>query len=274
MTEIMLGNIRVAAPVAETLKLWVLLWGAAGMGKTTLAATAPGKKLWLLFDPGGSDVLTGRDDIIVADFTGEDKSIVDKFKQEDPVGLGKLLAAHPDVTTVVFDSVTTFSELALNWAVAVTGGNVKIEAPSEAGYGRRNIFVAQMVMNVQRTVAKHGRNLIFIMHEKMEKDAAGVNVLTLMISAGQQNSIALRFGEVWWLTDTAKGRTIRVRPDRTHKPMKTRMFNPGDAQEFAWDYDPITNKGEGIATWFERWQANGGAKIPLPGTVKTVQPKK
>jgi hypothetical protein len=45
--------------------------------------------------------------------------------------------------------------------------------------------------------------------------------------------------------------------------MKTRMWNATE-EDFIWRYDPMTKEGDGIATWFEMWKANGGRKLPLP----------
>ena len=46
----------------------LLLWGASGTGKTTLACTAPGKKLLILFDPDGDASIAERDDVDVVTY--------------------------------------------------------------------------------------------------------------------------------------------------------------------------------------------------------------
>ena len=67
MTEIMLGQAAVVPLRHKRERLTMLLWGKPACGKTVFAATAPGKKLWLLFDPNGTASIRKRDDILVVD---------------------------------------------------------------------------------------------------------------------------------------------------------------------------------------------------------------
>src|SRR5438445_10901318 len=57
--QIEVGGYKVEDAQDAPKRLAMLLWGVAGTFKTTLAATAPGKKLWLLFDDGGLDSVSG-----------------------------------------------------------------------------------------------------------------------------------------------------------------------------------------------------------------------
>ena len=66
------------------------------------------------------------------------------------------------------------------------------------------------------------------------------------------------------MSDTGLERRIAIRPCRSRKPMKTRMFDASGAPEFVWHYNTITADGEGIAEWFRAWQEGGGKKLPLP----------
>ncbi len=67
--EVMLGNRTLGAVDLSSTRVALLLWGASGCGKTTLASTAPGTKLWILFDQDGANSLAGRDDYVVLDLT-------------------------------------------------------------------------------------------------------------------------------------------------------------------------------------------------------------
>src|SRR4051812_15258663 len=68
----------------------LLLWGLSGCGKTTLAASAPGNKLLINFDPDGPVSLGPRDDVVLIDLSTEKYTVVDIFKTDDdpllPIG--------------------------------------------------------------------------------------------------------------------------------------------------------------------------------------------
>src|SRR6186713_907657 len=104
----------------------LLLWGLAGCGKTTLAASAPGRKLLINFDPDGPVSLGARDDIVLIDLSGERFGIVDAFKLDDdpllPLGekkyrLSKIIE-ELEISTVIVDSVTAFSSLAVEKGIS------------------------------------------------------------------------------------------------------------------------------------------------------------
>src|SRR5215217_1196867 len=110
-----LGSIAVESNTTRRETLVMLLWGKPAIGKTVLASTAPGKKLWLLFDPAGTASLNRRDDVIVADFSGYKTAQLENLKQGGIVerDLLKLLGIE-NVDTVVVDSVTSFGQMALS----------------------------------------------------------------------------------------------------------------------------------------------------------------
>src|SRR5881628_749821 len=109
----------------------MLLWGDSGSGKTTLTATAPGIKLFLMFDPGGDLSLTDRDDVAVLNLSGETASrVMTQFRAADPYDLDKILRGRPDFETIVVDSMTALSYMALQEAVLRAGGSkISIEQP-------------------------------------------------------------------------------------------------------------------------------------------------
>lgn len=262
--EITLGNRTLTGVDDVQLRIALLLWGDAGCGKTTLASTAPGKKLWVQFDPDGVLSLRGRDDIVVLDLSGEKHTVVDALKSDDPFGLEKVLKEHPEITTVVLDSLTALARLASENAVANVVSATH-ENPGLKGYGHRNAVVLRVVTSFMRLTKRLNRHIILVAHEDTATvdDKGVVQFVTLALGGKQTNQIALALNEVWWMSDTGKDRKIAVRPCRTRKPMKTRMFD-GTNLEFVWKFNADKWSGDGIESWFKAWQENGGRKLALP----------
>lgn len=280
--EIKLGTYEVKSADQKPTRLAMLIWGVAGTFKTTLAATAPGKKLWILFDDEGTSSIAalpsihaGKDtalanEIFVVDLSHEKNNIIDKFKTDDGLGLGRLLEAHPDIETVVIDSTTRLSQMALEHAISKgLFGKSSIEAPGMGAYGARNALLLRMFVDVMNVTGKHNRNVIFISHEAEPKTNDDGHVLAITMALGGQlpNLTTQKLGEVWYVSDVKGKRQISLRPFRVYKPMKTRMFDigPNKPSDFEWKYD-IDNpdpKYE-IATWYKQWREGNGAKISLP----------
>lgn len=263
--EIQLGNRTLTGVDDVSLRIALLLWGDAGCGKTVLASTAPGKKLWIQFDPDGVLSLRGRDDIVVLDLSGEKHTVLDQMKSDNPFGLEKVLLEHPEIETVVLDSLTALAVLASENAVAnvnsATNENLGLK-----GYGHRNAVVLRIVTSFMRLTKRLNRHIILICHEDSPTtDDKGVVLhITLALGGKQTNQIALTLNEVWWMADTGKERRIAVRPCRNRKPMKSRMFDGSTSPEFLLKYDAGKWSGDGIESWFKAWQGSGGRKLPLP----------
>lgn len=255
-----------------------LLWGPAGCGKTVFACSAPGIKLLINFDPDGPSSLGARDDVILCDLSDKGKAVVNGFKLDDdpmlPIGdksyrLSKLIQ-ELNISTVIVDSVSAFSQLATEQAITVIKG-ATVENPSPGGYGARNIYTLRMLNGVLRTTKKFDRNCIFITHE----DDSGVrdkegNLLhiTMILGGKLTSSAALQISEVWHMNDDGKKRRIMVRPGRNRKPMKTRMFNAGDTVEFELKYDQYSPDApygiHSLKSFIDEWKDNGYNKIQVP----------
>lgn len=256
----------------------LLLWGLAGCGKTTLAASAPGNKLLINFDTDGPVSLGARDDVVVCELSGEPCTIVDKFKTEDdpllPLGdkqfrLSKIIT-ELNIETVIVDSCTAFSQRATERAVQVIKGAL-VENPSPGGYGARNIYTLRMMSSILRLTKRHKVNCIFITHEDDGgvKDKEGNMLHITMLLGGKLGSqVALQISEVWFMLDDGKKRSLLLRPGRMRKPMKSRMFDVSKSIEFDLKYDqqgPDAPYGKhSLASFIEEWKSNGRNKIKVP----------
>lgn len=264
--QIMAGGIPLVSPSIKDMQLNMLLWGDSGAGKTTLAATAPGTKLLILFDPGGDLSLSDREDIATLNLTHEPANkIMSQFRSADPYNLSRVLEGAPQYETVIIDSMTSLAYAALEVAVQLAGGKSSLEQPGMHGYTYRNALILRVAVSMMRLCSLHKRHLILITHEgNAERTEMGnVTSVTMALSDSVANQVGLRFNEVWWMQDNGKDRIIAVRPCHLRKPMKTRLFQ-GNRPEFVWHYDPDTQVGEGIADWYATWQDGGGKKLPLP----------
>lgn len=273
-TPIKLGKFEIKKPTQHDTRFSALIWGDAGVGKTTLAATAPGKKLWLLFDPDGDMSLVGYDDVLVLNLAGEGANVVEEFKKADPFGIEKVLRDHPEIETVVFDSASSFTQVALTHAVNMVNSKIKggtpasLEAPGKQGYGYRTTYTIRALTVFMQMTKRLNRHYIVIAHEAMPATDDGGNVIHITLTLGGQipNLFGLQMSEIWWMSVNTRGeRSIAYRAVRMRKPIKSRLFiQSAGSGEFRWQYDPVTRKGDGIASWFKAWQANGGKPIPPP----------
>jgi hypothetical protein len=268
-----LNGVPVTALAAQEYQLSILLWGKAACGKTVAAVTAPGKKLWILFDPKGTASLGPRDDVLVADFASYPIHKLQDFKEDGTMknALKKVLLANPDVETIVVDSVTQFAENALAHAiVSRVGATAKFqpsfEAPGMQAYGARLAVTMSMIRMMLLIAGEHKKHIIFITHEgQPDKDDNGVTrEITLMLGGGLPSAVPLKISEVWYMRDTGKDREIFVRPFQYYSPMRSRMFRTQQASSFKFRYDLETGQGEGIADWYKRWSDSGFTKIDLP----------
>jgi hypothetical protein len=263
--DVTLGGMPLREPSAANMRLAMLLWGDAGCGKTTLAATAPGVKLFVLLDPDGTMSIANRSDVRVLDLSNEPAArVIEKFRAPDPFGIEAYLKQHPEVETVVWDSVTAYAYMALQEAVTKNKSS-SMEQPGMHGYQWRNASVIRATSALLAMTGRLNRNVIFTTHEAApDRDEAGNLVsITMALSESTANQVGLRINEIWHMSDDGKKHVIAVRPCRQRKPMKTRLWN-ATKPEFEWRYDAVAQQGDGIAEWLATWRQAGGNKIPLP----------
>lgn len=266
--KLVIGGIELTTPKNRDSRMAMVIWGKSGCGKTTLAATAPGVKLWVNYDPNGTDSIGFRDDVIVMDLAKQPFASVERFSNPNPLGIEQFLDAHPEVETIVFDSVTAFREICLAHAPA-TSSKITVSVPGQQGYGLRNRWTLAMVRNVLASAMKKKRHIIFICHEDVpEKDTEGRAIsVSVLLGGSLAEEVPLQLSEVWHMKDANGKRTIAVRPYGLYSPMKTRMFLTTKGTTFEWKYNADTQEGPGIIDWYEQWKKDGFKKIPIPNVV-------
>lgn len=272
-----IGGVKSQVTANVERDLVMMIWGRSGCGKTVLAGTAPGTKLWFQFDTQGTASLGKRDDVITLDFSGYMHTKVDDLKEGGLVerDIVRTLKDRPDITTLVIDSVTSIAQLCMAHAVLsgkASGNNFKatMEQPGLAGYGIRNRLVLSVVRMFMRVASETKRHIIFICHEDSpDKDKEG-NIIRISVLLGGTlpEEVPINLSEVWYLEQDDTGRRyIHVRPYAKRVPMRTRMFrtpakNVVNAIPFTYDANDRT--GDGIATWYEAWRKSGFDKIDIP----------
>lgn len=260
MTDYKLAGVTLHEP-SKLSRMAILLWGPSGCGKTTFAATAPGKKLLLSFDPDGFASLAHRDDVLVADFATAKETLLSKFDSDDPLGVTKIIN-EAEIDTVIVDSLTSVAELALTHGIHVTKGATN-ERPSPGAYQARNRYTLLLIRNMLRVTKKLDKHCIIIAHEADPvKDKEG-NVMFISIMLGGQlpNQSGISLNEVWNMTDTGKARRIAVRQCRMHQPMKTRMYRATAARP---EFNVPDGTDDFLMREFDRWRDAEFQKIPLP----------
>lgn len=261
MNEVKIGSIPIIKVKDAPQRLSMLLWGPAGCGKTTLAATAPGKKLLINFDPDGAASIADRDDVDLLDLAPVMKTL---GSQLDGMLARQIKAVIPNYDTIIVDSLTNVQQSALTSGIGMTKG-ATLARPSPGAYGVRNAYTLSFMSDLLMDTGALKKHIIFTAHEATpDRNDEGVVIqITLMLGGQLPNQGPCNISEVWAMYDTGKERRIAVRPCRARTPMKTRMF-AAESPEFRWSYDVATGKGETLASMFEKWKANNFSKINLP----------
>lgn len=282
----LIGNVQVhpASNITVT-RMSLMIWGTAGSGKTTLACTAPGKKLIINLDPDGPASVRYRNDVDVLDLSGlTTDDVLNQLKSDsNPLGLDKVLQS-PEYSTVILDSATSLSQRALENSVKQgIGRSAKftpsMEFPGLSAYGGRNAIVLTCIKGLLRVTGRNNKHCIIISHEDDPKvnDEGVVMFITLMLGGKLVNAFTVQLGEMWWLQHDEKTgeQRLAIKPCRSHKPMKTRMFRTDTASEFPLVYNPEDWKNlenNPIALYWDQWQKGKGSKLELP-KIKLVSAK-
>lgn len=278
-----LAGVGPSKPTNQNKRMTALLWGDFGCGKTTLAATAPGRKLIYNFDPEGPASLAGvSEDVIQYDLSGNSDAVLDLFKNDtNPLNIKSTL---DHVDTYIIDSITNVVDKTLQRGIKTNKG-ATIERPSPAAYATRNALAIRLVKNILAATLATKKHVIIIAHEKTpttDEETGQVLHITLALGGQLAANIGIDFSEVWhmWQTETNERRIV-IRPHRKRKPAKTRMWFQSGQPEFAWkfnadDWSNSVNNKYRMDTWFKMWDT-AGHKLALPGSkefddvYKTIQ---
>lgn len=270
-----LGPVEITSGVQALKRMAILLWGPAGAGKTTYAATAPGDKLWLSFGDNEHVPVAHRTDVRVADFSGMGhRELCELGQSSDPFKLDSLLSRDDSISTVVVDSTTAIIYKALQQSVSKGIGGGKgfvptMEFPGRSAYGGRNAIALEILTEILKVTAKHNVHCIMTAHEDDPTTIGDViDYIGIMLGGKIVNNTVWRFSEIWYLGQEITGtkeRFLAFRPTRRRRPMKTRMFSDKGAPELKIDYDAdLPDKGQmTIASFYQDWIDSGGRKLHI-----------
>lgn len=248
-----------------------VIWGDAKTGKTTWAASLPGKKLFINFDPDGFISIADRDDFSVIDLSSlPPLTAIEEAKK----AAAFLLTPEADeFTSVVFDSLTTFATVATRVAVEKgygksTAFTPTMEAPGLAAYGARNTIMDDVIDRFLRASGQKKKHLFFIAHadDPVYSDDGKVALYqTIMLTGKVRNGTNLRVSEIYYLA-TASGnrRMVYLAPFGILKPMGSRMFDTSKLDRFELKYDPNLSDEEqphSLARIINQFFSNGCAKM-------------
>lgn len=247
-----------------------IIWGDAKTGKTTWAATLPGHKLLVNFDPDGFMSIADRDDIDVLNLA--------QYEAGEAINQGKKVGAYilenaDKYDSVIVDSLTTLAEFAMYDAVKRGVGKSAsftptIDAPGLSAYGGRNNNVNDVVGKIIRATAQKEMHCFFIAHsDDPEYDKDGKNIVqqTIMLSAKIRNMAALKVSEIYHINlGTQNRRTVYLAPFGVKKPMGSRIFDTKQFPSFELKYDPAqpdAGQRDTLAAIFTAWDEGGRRKL-------------
>lgn len=262
-----IGGQEAKPPKAGRMSL--LLWGMAGVGKTTLASTLPGKKALINFDPDGPASVPDDPDMQVFDLSGvENHKIIPLLKSEsEPFGVTAEMLEYFD--SFIIDSLTSIEERTLSHGIKEIKG-ATLERPSPGAYQARNNVLVTGVRQLLAVTGRAKKHVCFIAHEGALNTTDEGVALNITVALGGKNpqNIASKINECWnMFEDTKNRKMIIVRKGRMREPLKSRMFDTMDGYEFEWQWDTRDRddpKNMWIRDWFEQWKANDFKKLPLP----------
>lgn len=271
--EVMIAGFPVQKVSDNNKRISALIWGDAGAGKTTLAATMPGRKLFFQFDPDGAASIAHVPEVDVVDLTAASPSnLAALFKNENnPLHINNVIDSYD---TFIVDSLTNVTDKTLTQGIDTTKG-ASVERPSPGAYGARNALAIRLIKNIMKVTGKAKKHVCFIAHEgapTTDETTGALLHISLALGGQLPSNIGIDFSEMWaiYQVDNRNERRIAIRPSRKRKPMKTRMFIQSGEPEFTWEFDADNwdspkNKPHRFDTWFNMWNERN-EKLPLPGT--------
>ena len=260
-------------PVSTTSKnarLAGIIWGPAKTGKTTFAATLPGKKLIINFDPDGYLSIMHRTDVDFIDLAelpakdaiNEAKKAADFIVSEEGEQYG----------SVILDSLTTLTETSLRDAIdrgigRSAGFTPSIDAPGIAGYGARNSTTNDVLSRILRATGRAGKNVFFIAHadDPIQNEVGQAIQQTIMLASKIRNLATLKVSEIYYIdTGTGGKRTLYLAPFGIKSPMGSRIFDTAACPKFELKYtidEDDETQPDTLANIINTWRENGYKKL-------------
>lgn len=256
-------------------RLSMVLWGLYGAGKTTLAATAPGQKLWLSFGSEEHVSVANRKDVeVIKMFQRSRDEIFRDGIGPDPYGLSRRLSGYK---TLVVDSLSHITQVGLEKAVGDGVGKSNrfsptIVEPGRGAFGGRNQYTLMLMKSLMQLTARHNIHIIFTAHEDdpTTRPDGTVEVIRIQLGGKLLNLVSSSLSEVWNVRQEPGGkrnRIITTRPSGFRRPMKTRMFDQRGEASFVWEYDPDkpddANGQMTLAGFYDQW-IRTRKRVPVP----------
>jgi hypothetical protein len=259
----------------------MILWGIPKSGKTTLAASAPGRKWDISLDPEGYIPILSRGDVEVWDYS--DRTPAELIKELTDGDLRKriLEADIQSGDTVLFDSITQLQNAGLRVAVDKGVGSGKafsptLEEPGQTAYGARTQYLISTMNTIIQATRKKNAHVIFMAHEGTpERNKEGsILYYAPFMSDNAINQASGAVSEIWRVTENDNARTVQIRSSTMYRPCGTRMFKTNEAKDFKLYYDPEKSDATQPMSLVSLWNAyidGGMQKLHVPEPPKNAR---
>lgn len=202
-----MGNlIRKPSELEAKQTITMLVYGQPGVGKTTLAVSAPDA---VLFDyDGGVQRINGAHQTLTVQI---------RSWEDTSEALDEIVASYPDVKTIVIDTVGKMLDFMSDYIVRNNSRMKKSDGTlSLQGYGLRK----SMFIDFIKKTALLGKNIIFVAHEKEEKRGDDT-VKRPDIGGSSANDLVKELDLVGYMQMLGKDRTIAFNPTEAYYAKNT-----------------------------------------------------
>lgn len=245
----------------------ILMLGDTGSGKSTQFLSLPGKKFAYLFDSNAILSLQGHDveyeefmpDKLSLSLTSLTKGKGDTTQAQKTTGAEVYRAWEEDfekkikdgyfkdIDWVMFDSMTTFSDLVMDGILAINGRGG--QWPQQDDYGPQML----VIRNVVRTATTQGCGVYFTGHEEMIKDELTHTIYRQPVFTGKlRQKLPLLFSEIFHCeaqADAKTGKThysIQTQKDRKSMTIRTSIKGLKPFEDVTLDFTrPLEDQGLG-----------------------------
>lgn len=193
-------------PKSAVKKLNFLIYGEAGVGKTPLLATYPGRVLMFSFDPGGTQSVrqhigTKIFPILLENENIKKPDVMDRFtKKLDDLGKNGVydeLAAENGVLSI--DSLTSLERAGLR--KILMGHNRQLDTPSQPDYGKAMTLIENILWQVLNLPC----NVILLAHQRDGKDDFGRMFVGPLLTGKSSKRVPNIISEIYYMGVKADG---------------------------------------------------------------------